>query len=123
MSNEEFERRMEFFLNQQARFDARMQRIEESHAKTEQELAKSAEICTRNDAAIAHLAESVSGLTVSVIELKSLTVEGFSRMLGGFKDTNAKIDALVNSQILTEERLQHLMATFDRHISDGHGGA
>jgi chromosome segregation ATPase len=123
MSNEEFERRMEFFLNQQARFDANLQRLEESHVHTQQELAKSAEIVTRNEEAVAQLTESVSGLTVSVTELTSLTYEGFSRMLGGFKDTNAKIDALVNAQILTEERLQHLMATADRHISDGHGGA
>jgi hypothetical protein len=74
MNNEDFDRKMEFILNQQAQ-----------------------------------TAETVSRLgTVT---------------FAGFKNVNANIDALANSQILTDEKLRIFIATVDRHINEGHNSA
>ena len=49
--------------------------------------------------------------------------------LGGFKDVNAKIDSLVDSQIRltetqahTDENLKNLIAVVDRYFSEGRNG-
>ena len=44
MTNEEFERHVEFSVQQQARFDARMDRLEAAQAETQKKLDKTAEI-------------------------------------------------------------------------------
>ena len=98
MNNEEFdkhfERKMEFFLHQQARFDADMQQLKEAQTRTEKVVAR---------------AENV------VASLSSLVFEGF-------KITDSKIQALAESQKLTDENLRELAATVDRHIREGHRG-
>lgn len=101
MSNEEFEKRMEFILGQQAQFAANMQTHDERFAQLEN----------------------------IVNRLAAVTLEGF-------KDVNAKIDALVDSHIrlseaqarteanqaLTEESLRNLIAVVDRYLSERNGG-
>ena len=71
MSNEEFERKMEFILEQQAQFASDIQQLREVQAQTGQHLTQTEQLLTR---------------------LVNVTHEGF-------KDVNAKIDALVDSQI------------------------
>jgi len=98
MNNEEFdkhfERKMEFFLHQQARFDAEMLRLAEAQTRTEKAIAR---------------VENV------VASLSSLVFEGF-------KITDSKIQALAESQKLTNEKLRELVTTVDRHIREGHRG-
>lgn len=98
MTNEEFERRMEFILEQQAQFAADIQQLRESQAQTDR----------------------------VVNRLAAVTLEGF-------KDVNAKIDALVDShlrlteaherlseaQARTDEDLRNLIAVVDRYLSNG----
>jgi ABC-type transporter Mla subunit MlaD len=91
MNNEEFEKRMEFILEQQAQFASDIQQLREAQAQTEQ----------------------------LVNRLASVTLEGF-------KDVNAKIDALVDShvrltesQARTDENLRNLIAVVDRYFSNG----
>src|SRR5213595_3384551 len=75
MNNEDLQRKMAFIVEQQAQFASDIQRLEESQARTDQVVAQTGEIVAR---------------------LANVTLEGF-------KDVNAKIDALVDSQInLTE---------------------
>ena len=75
MSNEEIKRMMEFILEQQAQFSANIQ---------------------AHDERLAQLENVVNDLTNVVNRLAAVTLEGF-------KDVNAKINALVDSQIrLTE---------------------
>ncbi len=97
MSNEEFEKKMEFILEQQAQFAANMQ---------------------EHDARFAQLENIVNRLAAVTLE--------------GFKDVNAKIDALVDSHIRlaedqaqtaanlarTEENLRNLVAVADRYFSE-----
>lgn len=108
MSNEEFERKMEFIVEQQAQFASDIQQLREAQARTEQVVAHSGEIVSQTGEIVARLA--------------NVTFEGF-------KDVNAKIDALVDSQIHTDENLRrtdeslrNLIAVVDRYFSDGRNG-
>src|SRR6266481_9368078 len=101
MNNEEIERKMAFIVEQQAQFASDIQRLEESQERTDQVVAQTGEIVAR---------------------LANATLEGF-------KDVNAKIDALVDSQIRTDasvsrtdESLRNLIAVVDRCFSEGRNG-
>jgi hypothetical protein len=85
MTNEEFEKRKEFILEQRAQFAAGMQELREAHARTE--------------------------LVVTQIEEIVARFEG--KMREGSKEGRAKIDALINSQLQTEKALKKLRATLD----------
>lgn len=87
-NNEYFERKMNFILEQQVQFAADMQRLEESQARTDQVVAEMGEAVTR----------AVSQVGEVVTRLANVTHAGFT-------DVNAKIDALVDAQIRSEERL------------------
>jgi hypothetical protein len=94
MNNEEFERKMAFLIGQQAHFASNIQRLQESQARTDQIVAQTGEIVAR---------------------LANVTHAGFN-------DVNAKINALVDSQIRTHENVQNLVAVVDRYFSEGHDG-
>jgi ABC-type transporter Mla subunit MlaD len=101
MSNEEFEKKMDFILEQQAQFAANIQ---------------------EHDARFAQLENVVNRLAAVTLE--------------GFKDVNAKIDALVDSQIRlaeaqsrtaenlsrTDEALRNFIAVVDRYFSERRNG-
>jgi predicted transcriptional regulator len=101
MSNEEWERKMDFLLNQQARFDAEMYELKEAQKKTDQRFAQTEE-------QISHLAGFMS--------------EGFDLVMTLFKKTDAEIKELTESQKLTDEALRKLITRFDRHLSEDHPG-
>lgn len=94
MSNEEFEKRMEFILEQQAQFTSDVQQLREAQTHTERVVVQTGEIVAR---------------------LANVTLEGF-------KDVNAKINALVDSQMRTEESLRNLTAVVDRYFTEGRNG-
>ncbi len=107
MTNEEWNRKAEFLLNQQAKFDASMQELhagmqelKEAQAVSEQKIAKTAEA-----AALA---------VKAVTQLIDVTAHLANTMFEGFRNTDEKIDALVDSQI-------DLTALFERHIREDHG--
>ena len=89
MSNDELERRMAFIVEQQAQFASDIQQLREAQTQTDQVVAQTGEIVAR---------------------LANVTLEGF-------KDVNAKINALVDSQIRTDENLRTLVAVVDRYFS------
>jgi len=101
MTNEEFEKRMVFSLGQQAQFSAYLQQLCEAQARTDGVVAQTGDIVAR---------------------LANGTLEGF-------KDVNAKINALVDSQIRTDEtikaltdNLQNLTTIVDRYFTEGRNG-
>jgi flagellar basal body rod protein FlgG len=100
MSREELEKRMEFIIEQQAQFSVDMEKLREG---------------------LQELRESQTKTDQLVNRLAAVTLEGF-------KDVNAKIDALVDSQIRlsegqlrTDEALKNLIAVVDRYLSDRNG--
>ncbi|MDT7809960.1 MAG: hypothetical protein QOJ70_3773 [Acidobacteriota bacterium] len=101
MTNEEMQKTMQFIIEQQAQFTVNIQKLQESQAKTD---------------------DRVTVLESLVTRLAAATVEGF-------KDTNAKINALVDAQIRTDENLnrtneevRNLTAVVDRHFREGRNG-
>ena len=98
---DEFDRKAEFLLNQQAKFDADMRRLEAAQEATQ---------------------ESLKRVNEKVEHLAGFIHEGFGLTLTLFKDTDAKFDALAESQKLTDQKLRDLAALVDRHIREGHKG-
>lgn len=101
MSDEELERKMAFIVGQQAQFASDIQQLQESQARTDEVVAQSGEIVAR---------------------LANATLEGF-------KDVNAKLNALVDAQIRTDENLsrtdeqmRNLIAVADRYFTEGRNG-
>lgn len=87
MSNEEFERKMTFIVEQQAQFAADIQQLQATQAQTENVVGRLA-----------------------------------NATLAGFNDVNGKIEALVDSQIRTDESLRNLIAVVDRYFREGRNG-
>ena len=136
MSNEEYEKKIEFILEQQAQFAASIQEHNERFARNE---------------------ELVGQIGERMIQLEEIVNRLAAATLAGFKDVNAKIDALIDShlrlsdaqarteevqkrteealgrlaeaqarteanQALTDEALRKLIATVDRQISERRNG-
>lgn len=93
MTNEEFERHVEWSLQQQARFDARQAELDVKIEEFWAGLAETRKIVDRT-------AETVSSFT-------AVTFEGFK--------------VLADAQRVTEEKLQKLTDRMDRHRRDDHG--
>ena len=93
MSNEEFERKMAFIVEQQAQFTSDIQQLREVQTQLQATQLQTEQVVAR---------------------LANVT-------LVGFKDVNAKIDALVDSQAVlteaqsrTDENLRNLISVVDR---------
>jgi hypothetical protein len=105
MSNEEFDRKMEFLLNQQARFDAGMQELREAQKVTDEKFKHMFDGFEEGNKFAVHTRETLDELTI-------LTTEGFKILYEQSRNTDAKIAALVNSQIETAERFRETDAKF-----------
>jgi hypothetical protein len=133
MNNEEFDRKMEFILNQQAQFAVDIQRLREAQAAaqalTDEKLARAAESAADASDAAAQASRLVLRTVEGLDNLSRVVQDGFRYTFDSFKETNAKINALVDSQILTNEKLGDtteklgdLTVLVNRHISEGHTG-
>ncbi len=94
MNNEDLERKMSFIVEQQAQFASDIQQLREAQEFTSQTVAQTGEIVAR---------------------LANVTLEGF-------RNVNVKIDALLDSQIRTDDNLRNLIAVVDRYFSEGRNG-
>jgi uncharacterized protein YukE len=106
MNNEEFDRKMAFIVEQQAQFASDIQLLQESQAQLQESQA-------RTDQVVAQTAEVVGQMGEVVTRLANVTHAGFT-------EVNAKINALVDAQIRTEENLmrieENLMRT-DKNVA------
>ena len=121
MHNEEFDRKMAFIVEQQAQFASDIQLLQESQAQLQESQA-------RTDQVVAQTAEVVGQMGEVVTRLANVTHAGFT-------EVNAKINALVDAQIRTEEHLirtdkniagtdeslKTLIAVVDRYLSGRNG--
>ena len=107
MTDEEFERRMQFILNQQAQFAADIQKLQESQAETDERIRRLVDVSLS-------LANHVDGLTTHV--------EDIDRRLASFiSETNEKFQRLVESQAHTDQRLDALIDIVRRQAERGNG--
>ena len=121
MNNEEFDRKMAFIVEQQAQFASDIQQLQESQSRTDQVVAQTANLVGQTGEVVTRLANVTHA---------------------GFTEVNAKINALVDAQIRTEENLvrtqenlmrtdknvastdeslKHLIAVVDRYLSGRNG--
>ncbi len=111
MTNEEFNRKMEFMLNRQAAFEARMQHVEE--------------VLPQHAAGLSELIDLSATLTNVVVDGSRVVFDSIAQLSGSLtqlsesmnermKHTDEKINALIDSQMRSEER-------FNRHLREDHG--
>src|SRR6478672_8883191 len=93
MNNDEFDRKMAFIVEQQAQFASDIQQLQESQSRTDQVVAQTAELVGQTGEVVTRLANVTHA---------------------GFTEVNAKINALVDAQIRTEENLTRLEAKVAR---------
>jgi cysteine sulfinate desulfinase/cysteine desulfurase-like protein len=136
MSNEEFERKMEFIVEQQAQFASDIQQLRASQAQTEQVIAQTGEIVGQTGEIVARLAnvtfegfKDVNAKIAALVDSHIRLSEAQSRTNENLSLTNAKFDALVDSHIRlsesqsrTDEALRNLIAAVDRYFSEGRNG-
>ena len=122
MHNEEIERKMNFIVEQQAQFASDIQQLQESQARTEQVVARTAETVALSAEAVSQTAETVTQMGDVLTRLAKVTHAGFT-------EVNAKINALVDAQIRTEEglartdeNLNNFIAAVDRRFREDRNG-
>jgi hypothetical protein len=91
MNNEEFDRKMAFIVEQQAQFASDIQQLQESQVQLQASQAQTDQVVAQTSAVVGQMGEVV-------IRLANVTHAGFT-------EVNAKINALVDAQIRTEENL------------------
>ncbi len=101
MSNEEFEKRMEFIVEQQAQFTIDIQKLRESQAQT--------------DGVVARLAHVVNEGFKDVNAKIDTLVDSHIRLAEAQAHTDASL-------ALTDEKLRNLIAVVDRYFSEGRNG-
>ena len=94
MDNEEFEKRMEFILEQQAHFSADIQQLRAAQAQT--------------DSVVARLA--------------NVTLEGFNDVNAKINVLVDSQINLTEAQSRTDDNLRNLIAVVDRYFSEGRNG-
>ena len=94
MSNEEVDRKIAFIIEQQAQFTSDIHQLREAQSELQATQVQTEQVVAR----LAHV------------------------RLEGFKDVNAKIGSLVDSQIQTDENLRNLIAVVDRYFGEGRNG-
>ena len=94
MSSEEWERKMEFLVNQQAKFDIDMSRLEAAQEVTGKKLDR--------------VAEMLSGYANILYENNKLTNVEMQELRDSQKLTDKKLQALAESQQLTDEQIHGL---------------
>ena len=128
MNNEEFDRKMAFIVEQQAQFAFDIQQLQESQAQLQESQTRTEQVVAQSAAAVAQSAETVGEVVEVITRLANVTHAGFT-------EVNAKINALVDAQIRTEERLmrtdknvastdeslKRLIAVVDRYLSGRNG--
>lgn len=70
----------------------------------------------------AQFASDIQQLRQVQVQTEHVVARLASVTLEGFKDVNAKINALVDSQMRTDENLRNLVAVVDRYFSEGRNG-
>src|SRR5262245_48799601 len=135
MNNQEIERKMNFIVEQQAQFASDIQQLQESQARTEQVVAQTVAAVAQSAETVAQSAETVAQSAETVDQVVEVVTRLASVTHAGFTEVNAKINALVDAQIRTEENLtrtganlartdqnlNNLIAVVDRYLSGRNG--
>jgi len=86
---------------------------------TDEEINKKFDVV---DDHLASLTVNVERLAEDQVQTDQLLNRLAAATLEGFRDVNAKINALVDAQMRTEENLKNLTGVVDRYFSEGRNG-
>ena len=70
----------------------------------------------------AQFASDIQQLREVQAQTEQIVARLASATLEGFKDVNVKINALVDSQIRTDENVRNLVVVVDRYFTEGRNG-
>ena len=112
MTNEEFEKRRDFILEQQAQFAADIQELREAQTQTGEIVARLANVTLEGF-------KDVNAKLNALVDSQIRTDEKINALADSQKQTDVKINALVESQMDTHESLRNLIAVVDRHLTEG----
>jgi chromosome segregation ATPase len=115
-NNQEFERKMNFIVEQQAQFASDIQQLQESQARTEQAVAQTTAVVAETTAAVAETAAAVTQSADTVGQVVAVVTRLANVTHAGFSETNAKINALVDAQIRTEENLARFVGRTEENL-------
>lgn len=73
-------------------------------------------------AKLEEFAADVRGFTKLLTEIVRRQDERFDELRDEQSNADVRIAALADAQIKTEDALQRLTSTIERHVADGHGG-
>lgn len=108
MTEEEWQRKMEFIVEQQSHFSANIERLGEAQVQAEKRMTKIEDVVLR----LANLSENrFAILTERMTELASAQA-----------NADARIAELAEKGAETDSRLNTLIDVVERHISEGHNG-
>jgi DNA repair exonuclease SbcCD ATPase subunit len=129
MTNEEFEKRMEFIVEQQAQFTADIQQLKEAQAETNQLVNRLAAVTLEGfkdvNAKIDALVDShirLSDAQDRLSESQTRLSESQARTDEAIRKLSESQDRLFESQDRTDGALKKLIDLVDRHISEGGNG-
>ncbi len=111
MTNEEMQRTMEFILEQQAQYAARMQRDESRLTRLEDAFVMLVQMAKLTD-------ERLDGL----VENMTLLAQAQGRADARLAELTEKMTELADAQMHTDERLNALIDIVDRNITRGANG-
>ena len=114
MNNEQIERKMNFIVEQQAQFASDIQQLQESQVRTDQAVAHSADVLAQTVEAVAQMTEVVAQTAEVIGQVGEVVTRLANVTHAGFSDVNAKINALLDSQIRTEMNLARTDETVAR---------
>jgi chromosome segregation ATPase len=143
MDEEKMKRQMEFIVEQQAQFAAKIGQLEDTAKRTGENVERLGENVERlgeNVERLGGVVEQLGGvveqlvgiverIAESVTRLVQVTTERFEAVDNRADETDRKLAALVDAQMRSEESfrkmsegIDNLAATVDRHIAEGHNG-
>ena len=105
MTDEQFERRMEFLLQQQAQFSADMQRLEETQREAQTKTDERIRVLVDVSLSLAHHQEEID-----------------RRLAAFITETNSRFQQLTESLAHSDRRLDALIDIMRRHVEGGNGG-
>jgi chromosome segregation ATPase len=118
MNNEEFDRKMAFIVEQQAQFASDIQQLQESQAQLQKSQARTEQVVAQTAAAVAQSAETIGQVVNArinaLVDAQIRTEENLART----EKNLARTDKNVAS---TDESLKKLIAVVNRHLSERNG--
>ncbi|HEX8499538.1 MAG TPA: hypothetical protein VF659_03020 [Pyrinomonadaceae bacterium] len=125
MDEEKMQRQMEFIVEWQAQFAAKLGQIEDNLARQGEAIERQGENIERQGENIGRLTGVVEQVVDGIARLAQLTLERFEAVDRRADETDRKIAALVDAQIRTEDRVadndrwaRESAADFDRRIKE-----